>query len=84
MKKINELKFKKLSNDEIEKIIGGWKLFGKESTPIAGSHCIGSNGCHQDYVVKKYFFGFKTGQVTISGGCSVRSLENCSKCTNVC
>ena len=86
MERITELKFQKLSAEELEDIQGG-KLFGKVDTPIAGTSCVNSTaGCTQDWETTIYVFGIpikKKG--TTKGGCSnSRNVArgDASGCTN--
>ena len=63
MENIKETKFQTLTKEEMSDIAGGWKLFGSESTPVAGSNYsladCERDCCKQDYVKTTYFLGIK-------------------------
>jgi bacteriocin-like protein len=85
MKKEALNKFQKLSKEELEKIEGGWKLFGTETTPIEGSNCIDSvAGCCQYWVAKTYFLGIVVHTEEVRLGCSnlanQYALPQCESC----
>jgi bacteriocin-like protein len=84
MKKVELNKFQKLSNEELKKIEGGWKLFGHEDTPVEGSNCWSeADGCCQNYIRKTYFFGIVVNEQPIGGGCSyfIGNSPQCQTCT---
>jgi hypothetical protein len=82
---------KKLSNEDMDNIQGGWKLFGREDTPIEGTNCEDSvKGCCQKWNRKVYVFGIGFNlKSEYNGGCSnminarrgnVDGCEGCSAC----
>jgi hypothetical protein len=75
---------KQLTKEEMAKIHGGWKFFGKEDHAIAGSECKSDQDCSQMYQTVIYVFGIpiKKKEETL-GGCSYSTdpQKYCANCT---
>ena len=70
MERIKELKFQKLSAEEMEEIQGG-TFFGKVETAVEGSTCIDSTaGCSQVWERTVYVFGIPIKLNPKRQGCS--------------